>query len=62
MPIKFIENRKNSGNVFKQWLKGAEEATGDYIWIAEADDLADANFKGNGKNHGGEYRPFILLF
>ena len=25
-------------------MKGAEEATGDYIWIAEADDLADANF------------------
>ncbi len=44
LPIKFIKNKKNSGNVFKQWLKGSKEATGDYIWIAEADDLADTSF------------------
>lgn len=30
----------NSGSVFRQWLKGAERARGEFVWIAEADDLA----------------------
>jgi glycosyltransferase involved in cell wall biosynthesis len=34
-------NAKNTGSPFAQWRKGAEMATGDYVWIAEADDLAD---------------------
>ena len=42
--VKFIENKKNSGCVFKQWKKGINEATGEYFWIAEADDLADPRF------------------
>ncbi len=44
--IKFIfdANKKNSGNVFSQWQKGVELATGDYIWIAELDDSAKNNF------------------
>ena len=37
-------NRTNSGSVFRQWRKGVERAKGDYIWIAEADDLADPSF------------------
>ena len=44
IPVRLIENKKNSGCVFKQWLKGIQEAKGDYFWIAEADDLADARF------------------
>lgn len=36
--IKVIYNEKNSGSPFKQWKKGFLEATGDYVWIAEADD------------------------
>lgn len=36
--IKEIVNPANSGSVFKQWMKGISLATGDYIWIAEADD------------------------
>ena len=36
--IKKIYNEKNSGGAFKQWAKGISEASGDYIWIAEADD------------------------
>lgn len=36
--VKFIPNEKNSGNVFKQWNKAFEVSTGDYLWIAEADD------------------------
>lgn len=34
----------NSGSVFRQWLKGAELARGDYVWIAEADDLCSEGF------------------
>ncbi|MBR5408493.1 glycosyltransferase [Candidatus Saccharibacteria bacterium] len=38
-------NKKNSGGcVFSQWQKGLKLATGDYIWIAEADDSCDARF------------------
>ena len=42
--VKFVKNEQNSGCVFKQWKKGFEIATGDYIWIAEADDSAENNF------------------
>ncbi len=41
---KFIINANNSGNVFKQWAKGVELASGDYVWIAEADDLSAPEF------------------
>jgi len=30
-----------SGSVFRQWLAGVRRARGDYVWIAEADDVAD---------------------
>ena len=42
--IKTIYNKKNSGSAFKQWQKGFEKATGDYIWITEADDYCSNNF------------------
>ena len=42
--VKFIVNNENSGCVFKQWKRGIEEISGDYFWIAEADDSADKNF------------------
>jgi glycosyltransferase involved in cell wall biosynthesis len=41
---KFIINDSNSGSPFVQWLKGVELARGDYIWIAEADDLSEPGF------------------
>ena len=34
-------NEENSGSPFKQWAKGMELAHGDFIWIAESDDVAD---------------------
>jgi glycosyltransferase involved in cell wall biosynthesis len=40
----FVANNENSGSPFKQWQKGIELASGDYIWIAESDDTADLNF------------------
>lgn len=44
---KIIRNETNSGNVFKQWLKGIENSEGDLIWIAESDDEADVDFLKN---------------
>ncbi len=40
----FHINSENSGSPFRQWQKGIELAQGDYIWIAESDDYADATF------------------
>lgn len=34
-------NEENSGSTFKQWDKGVELASGEYIWIAESDDWAE---------------------
>ena len=45
--IKFIENSVNSGKPIAQWKKAFSEASGDYVWIAEADDLSDSNFLSN---------------
>ena len=44
MKIKLVWNKKNSGKAISQWIKGVEAATGDYIWIAEADDVARRDF------------------
>ena len=55
--VKLIWNKENSGKAILQWAKGVEAATGDYIWIAEADDIAKKDFlaevmKGFGKDPG----------
>ena len=43
--ISHIEyNTTNSGSTFKQWEKGINIAKGEWIWIAESDDVADINF------------------
>jgi glycosyltransferase involved in cell wall biosynthesis len=39
-----VYNETNSGSPFKQWVKGLGLAKGDFIWIAESDDYADATF------------------
>ena len=39
-----IYNERNSGSTFKQWKKGIEIANNEFIWIAESDDTATANF------------------
>ena len=44
MKIKMIWNKENSGKAISQWIRGVKEASGDYIWIAEADDVARKNF------------------
>jgi len=44
IPHKILINEKNSGSPFHQWNKGVNEAVGDYIWIAEADDFCEYTF------------------
>lgn len=44
LKIRFVENERNSGKSMMAWKKGWELATGDYIWIAEADDLCKRDF------------------
>ena len=39
-----ILNDENSGSTFKQWHKGFNLARGEYIWIAESDDVAHPDF------------------
>jgi glycosyltransferase involved in cell wall biosynthesis len=42
--IHLIPNETNSGSVFIQWRRAAELAQGEFVWIAEADDLSDPDF------------------
>lgn len=45
--INFVKNEKNSGSVFSQWQKAFSLSTGDYVWIAEADDSCSHYFLEN---------------
>jgi glycosyltransferase involved in cell wall biosynthesis len=38
--VQVVLNDTNSGSTFAQWNKGAALANGQYIWIAESDDVA----------------------
>jgi glycosyltransferase involved in cell wall biosynthesis len=42
--VTFMVNPQNSGSVFAQWQRAAVAATGEYIWLVEADDLSDPQF------------------
>ncbi|RJF77783.1 glycoside hydrolase family 99-like domain-containing protein [Rhodopseudomonas palustris] len=42
--LTIIVNEHNSGSVFAQWAKAAEMAKGEFLWIAEADDLSEPSF------------------
>lgn len=44
MRVRFVGNTKNSGKAMVQWKKGFELAEGDFVWIAEADDLSNRKF------------------
>jgi glycosyltransferase involved in cell wall biosynthesis len=41
VPLRLVRNEVNSGSVFKQWAKGVELARGEFVRIAEADDLSE---------------------
>jgi hypothetical protein len=42
--VRIIANASNSGAIMRQWRRGAQEASGELVWIAEADDLAEPTF------------------
>ncbi len=42
--VEVEEGTRRSGSVFRQWRRAAERASGDWLWIAEADDEADPAF------------------
>ena len=42
--IRIVTNAQRSGSVFAQWLRAAETATAEWLWIAEADDGAEPAF------------------
>lgn len=39
-----VYNKANSGSTFRQWQKGLSLANGEWIWIAESDDVAHPDF------------------
>lgn len=39
-----IVNDANSGSPFLQWMRGATSARGEFVWIAEADDVSSPDF------------------
>ena len=43
LPFRIIRNATNQGT-FKQWIRGIREASGDLVWIAEADDFCEEGF------------------
>ncbi len=39
--VRVVAATRNSGSVFRQWQRAVQEARGEWVWIAEADDAAD---------------------
>jgi glycosyltransferase involved in cell wall biosynthesis len=39
-----VRNTTNSGSPFLQWQRGFDLAQGEYVWIAESDDVAEPTF------------------
>ncbi|WP_340316936.1 glycosyltransferase family 2 protein [Rhizorhabdus argentea] len=39
--VRFDFSALNSGNPYRQWRRGLDQSTSDYVWIAESDDYAE---------------------
>ena len=59
---KIVYNEYNSGSTFKQWEKGFNYATGEYIWIAESDDVAKPRLLEKCINELDADKSLILAF
>ena len=58
-----VERREtNSGSVFAAWRRAAERATGEWLWIAEADDLCAPDFLGALAAAAGRARNAVMAF
>ena len=53
---------RNSGSVFTQWRRAAERAAGEWLWIAEADDLCDPLMLARLADAIGRARNPVLAF
>ena len=42
--VRWVGSDRNSGSVFRQWRRAAALAAGEWLWIAEADDMAEPGF------------------
>lgn len=42
--VRVIVSAHNSGSPFRQWLKGLDATTGEFVWIAESDDACAPDF------------------
>ena len=42
--VRWVGSESNSGSVFHQWRRAAALGTGEWLWIAEADDMAEPGF------------------
>ena len=42
--LRWVGSSRNSGSVFRQWHRAATLARSEWLWIAEADDLAEPTF------------------
>jgi len=60
--VRVIANGKNSGSVFAQWRRAAQAATGEYIWLCEADDLADPTLLARLVEAGASAENPLLVF
>jgi len=57
-----VKNTINSGSPFKQWKKGIELASGNYIWLAESDDYASELFLETLIKPFDEYNNLIISY
>ncbi len=44
VPFTVVQNERNSGSAFGQWMKGLALATFDLVWVAESDDTSSPHF------------------
>ena len=42
--VRWVGQDSNSGSVFRQWRRAVDLAQGEWLWIAEADDMAEPGF------------------
>lgn len=45
-PMRMVVNSQNSGTPFAQWNRGVALAKGEFVWIAESDDVAEPDMLG----------------
>lgn len=57
-----IYNDRNSGSAFAQWKKGILAAKGEWIWIAESDDIADPEFLQSGVAAIREHPGMVIFY